>query len=736
MQQIVSPLVAATSAYQAGESRARRFGRALEEFVKQAYQAYMFVTPQGRSVISDDDKKKLLPEAEEAMRFLVRTKHLNVAEDLVFSLEAFGASRHKPWHEHDYLCQCLRYVLSAALSAAAPAERQQWCRQVEGRLQSEAGELYSNVDVRAWPMILSLAQLDHGVLQGRVLADQICYQLCLSAELHEWQAGLSQAAALIRNLHQAQYFEADKIREIFNDKVHFSARQRRKFMVDILSEAPRSLVEEVLQGIDEQDTDLAETFDDPEMALLKDLIRDLDVDIHCCKNAYFSMQREWLRERHTGVTNIRKLTPAQICDHIESDPNHEELLKVAVKNLLSQNRKFEAAQMLARPESHLSRVAETNKNDKQLTYLIGLFKEMQALPDQFGPIEEDALVLGRRSEELLYVEDVGGQLNRLEADLLDSSKADTIGIWWTWRCLDPKLHLRPRAEFIAIAYSTSLAIVDFKYLEQNGEQAEERGKDVVRRILIADHLLKVTHDLDRRALAALQRALVMTNEFYEEKEPVLSGISPVIDLTMAVAFTRRVLPGAPTMTVLSKLTYDYLRLELCLAEALSNFERRPLRLSQLHYALTLAWTPLTILRVLCAYNLLDRSHIMAMSLRLGFAGSDVPWDDAMRSTQLSHEIVRPNIVICSEGQLEQFDIPGAYAENLWDDQEWVNNDVPRPDYDFPLAETIKNKPNLGPLVVQPSPALVAAFHALQDPHAAHRELSDLYTAHGSRPKKY
>jgi len=90
MQQIVSPLVAATSAYQAGESRARRFGRALEEFVKQAYQAYMFVTPQGRSVISDDDKKKLLPEAEEAMRFLVRTKHLNVAEDLVFSLEAFG----------------------------------------------------------------------------------------------------------------------------------------------------------------------------------------------------------------------------------------------------------------------------------------------------------------------------------------------------------------------------------------------------------------------------------------------------------------------------------------------------------------------------------------------------------------------------------------------------------------------------------------------------------------------
>lgn len=725
---IVSILLQAAFANQ--DSRARRMGQALENFVKQAY---AFVqTPQGtvagRYMTPDDESKKLLEEAQEAMRFLVRKHRLNVSQDLVFALEAFGVSKGRPQPEFAYLSTCLRYVLEAALKAADDADMKSWCKEVADRMRSESGELYSNVDVRSWPIILQLAKLDTTMLAGPPFAEQVQYQLCTAPELPEWSAGLSQAAMLIRDLRQAHHFEADKIREIFNNKIYFSTRQRHKFLVDVLKNASCEQVEQVLQGIDENDVDNAEMFC-PEMNLLNDLIRDLHADIHSCKNAYFNLVREWLRGRYNGVTNGQELTPEQICDHIEPDANHAELLKVAVQSLLKQNRKFEAARMLARPNSIESRVFETNKNDKQLSYLVTLFMDLEQPSDEFGPIEEDQLALGCDLERILYVDNLGEYLNTLENDLLSSSTAGAIGIWWTWRCLDPKLQSRPRAEILAIAYNQRLAIVDFNQLEQAGEVAEARGKDVVRRILAAEHLLKVTHDLDRPTLGALQRALTMQHgpRSHNNDQLTLPGVSPVVDLTMAVAFTRRVFPGSPAVTVLSKLTFEYLRLELCMAEALSNFERRPLRESQLHYALTLAWCPLTILRVLCANGILAPEHLMHMSLRLGFSGNETCWDEARRTVQLSNEVAR----VMTDADNFWDDPEWPYAENLWDVPEWVEQ-VPRPDYEFDLPRAIREKLHLGTIVAPVSDSLMAACRTLSNRQTANDELRSLYREHAER----
>merc|ERR550525_2147290 len=86
---------------------------------------------------------------------------------------------------------------------------------------------------------------------------------------------------------------------------------------------------------------------------------------------------------------------------------------------------------------------------------------------------------------------------------------------------------------------------------------------------------------------------------------------------------------------LSGLPFDFLRLELCLAEALSNFERRPLRETQLHYALTLAWCPLMIMHVLLAYNVVHMEDALKMVLRIGLPGAPAEWDRTLRRQVLS-----------------------------------------------------------------------------------------------------
>merc|ERR1719188_810041 len=119
------------------------------------------------------------------------------------------------------------------------------------------------------------------------------------------------------------------------------------------------------------------------MILLRELVQDLREDIRCCKHLFFRMKSDWIASKYGGVVQNEELSPEQVCDHIEHEDNYEELLRVAVNRRIRNNRKFEAAKMLARPRSAQTRVFETNRNDKQLAYLVNLYQEMTPPEDGF-----------------------------------------------------------------------------------------------------------------------------------------------------------------------------------------------------------------------------------------------------------------------------------------------------------------------------------------------------------------
>lgn len=151
---------------------------------------------------------------------------------------------------------------------------------------------------------------------------------------------------------------------------------------------------------------------------------------------------------------------------------------------------------------------------------------------------------------------------------------------------------------------------------------------------------------------------------------------------MVAAYVRRTRPAAPSVAKLSLLSYDYLRLDICLAEALSNFERRPLRQSQLHYIFTLAWCPVAILRALCSYRVVQFDKVESMMLRVGFSGPQA-WDDSLRNVCFSSE---PDVEVQMEGMTGI--ISGSYGVNCWKDPNWREK-VPMPDPTFDVAKCIK-----------------------------------------------
>merc|ERR1711972_1041159 len=245
---------------------------------------------------------------------------------------------------------------------------------------------------------------------------------------------------------------------------------------------------------------------------------------------------------------------------------------------------------------------------------------------------------------------------------------------------DPKLDHWSRASFLAFYYNDTWAIVDFEKLEEAGLEVECRAKDIVGKILEAPQILKVTHDIDRWSLAVLQRALVPSNKFDQDEPPTYTGVTPCVDLAVVLALVRRTRPFDFTKVRLSAAVFDYLRVELCLAELLSNFERRPLRKTQVHYALTLAWVPVVILRALCAYGILGHHQLLAMTIRTG-PDHLLPekWDELLR-----------RIRFCSDQQSDGNEMPNdrEYGQNLWLDNEWVKH-LPRPDARFDISACLR-----------------------------------------------
>lgn len=707
-------------------SRDSRAAKVLSNLKAFTTQAYRLLTTQ-QSGISENERQMLTHEARLAMQAMVRKNALCISTDCILCLEAFEICRGRPGPEQSWLGNCIANVLQGAAAIIPDQERFRWQADLQRRIQNEP-ELYANLDVRSWPCILSLAGATEEILDAEAFKRQIRLQLCIAHDYTRYE-GLLVAAKLIAELRQAANFGAESIGDIFNDR-HFDSSSREKLLAAVLQGAPRSVIQEVLRKIDGDDVDVAER-NDEEIILVRALLQKLNEDIRCCKHAYFRMKNDWIAGRWGGVVSGEELSPEQICDHIEDEDNHNEHLKAAVNKCLKLNRKFEAARMLARPASKDTSVFESNRNDKQLAYLVSLYNDLEPPDDVFGPVEEGCLALpvATESGNIMYIDDAGGPLMQLTADLLDNRQPTVVGVWWCWRCFDHKLDLWPKASFVSLAYNGKLAIVDFMGLERRGAVTESQGKGALCDILTAPHLLKVTHDLDSRSLKVLQRALVpLVND--GDSPPEDPGISPLLDLTIVAAFVRRTRPGMLSISKLSGLTFDYLRLELCLAEALSNFERRPLRQSQRHYALALAWSPVMVLRVLCAYEVVTLSQVTSMCL--GFADAPERWDEILRKEALSSDPAAEREYEYGE----QSGLAGAYGENLWDDSDWVAG-LTRPDQSFDISASLRR--SLGTMVLPPEHAqsAKAALSVLFDRGTASQHLVALYEAfHVSQAGKH
>lgn len=682
-QEVVASLLVRPQQEQ--ETAARAFQRMLRHFCEDAH-GQLSAMAHGGPLIPEEDRQRLTSEANDVMQFLVQTGQLNVKKDLVLCLEAFGASLRRRIEQQDWMSRCLAELIDSALKVSSEEDQEEWRKQAVARISDGGSELYANVDVRSWPAILKLARAETSDLDKDPFVQQVELQLCCSGDPITRNKYLQQAAELISELSCADFFTEEAILSIFNDRAHFDRHTRLKFLKTLLRGAPRGLVQRVLHIIDET-TDVTE-HNDEELQLVKDLVIELDQDVRCCPYAYYSLRKNWLvGGRREGVVVTGELTAEQICDHIEDDPNLEELLKTAVNSLLRDNRKHQAARMLARPAFKGTKVYETNKNDKQLAYLVSLYQELTPPEDSFRPIEEDCLTLPFVRSDILFVENRKG-IRSLEERFLEDQRPQIVGVCWLWRSieivhrLDRILDRKARASFLVLCTTEGQPIlVDLQVIEYG--QESDRGvldysRAVLSRILSAPHIVKVVHDLDNVTLKPLQYALVQEEAYMKSEEPPLAQLSPVLDVAVVAAYVRHTEPGARKVTRLHSLTYDYLRLELCLSEALSNFERRPLRDTQLHYALTLAWCPLMILRPLCTYGILPVEDLQPLCLQIGAETMSSNWGEEIRRISFWS----PEEGEVSPGSPQGRDdfaenIQGEYGMDLWSREEWVN-DLQRP----------------------------------------------------------
>ena len=124
-------------------------------------------------------------------------------------------------------------------------------------------------------------------------------------------------------------------------------------------------------------------------------------------------------------------------------------------------------------------------------------QELELVRNRLGPIVEECLALPCVAEDVLYVDNLGKQMDRLEADASLSKQPMALGIWWFWHGFDNQMERRGQASFGAVTYGETLASVDLMRPEMESESAERKGKGILHKILIAPHILKVTHDIDR-----------------------------------------------------------------------------------------------------------------------------------------------------------------------------------------------------------------------------------------------
>mmetsp|Transcript_54409 Transcript_54409/g.119108 ORF Transcript_54409/g.119108 Transcript_54409/m.119108 type:complete len:904 (-) Transcript_54409:296-3007(-) len=573
-------------------------------------QAIMAVNVDGVSIWPPGQKQEdVYTEVFNILQYLVNYGCFDPIKDLRFILENFGwtkplAATNQVWSNQMLIAMVRRGCLPNH------ADLEVLTDVLKERIQEEP-DMYPTVDIRAWPLILiDFLQLKPSEVRNYVdpydFGLQIKFQLCVGP-VAQLEANHLEAAKILDKLElQAPCFTAEEFLDLFNQNPNWN---RLLLLREGLRSASSDFRQEVLRLID-ADIDQLDIGRDDNAILLQGLIDHLREDLRCCDNLFYAIKRNWIRARVTDMS------AEQLCDYIETDPNHALLLKDVVNRLHTLKHYFQAAKILVRKKSQGTTCFEAHQNDPLLGYLRELYSEADDIPDRLGPIEEGSLILPISSchPNYLRVADKEGAelaLQRLSHDLelnAPPTRSPIIGIYWQWLCFNAQQDLWPQASSISIAYEVGgqnvFVFFDLYFLDtcsglsDAGQRAVEACKQMLRRILEAHHILKVVHNMNSQSLAILQRAVAPRGCFYREEKR--ARLEPFMEVSLLLAFARSTTPVDGGCYELANAVRDYLRLELCTAEAMMNPCRRPLRESQVHYALTMAWCPLLIARVLCS----------------------------------------------------------------------------------------------------------------------------------------
>eukprot|EP00437_Effrenium_voratum_P009201 CAMPEP_0181427614 /NCGR_PEP_ID=MMETSP1110-20121109/16261_1 /TAXON_ID=174948 /ORGANISM="Symbiodinium sp., Strain CCMP421" /LENGTH=798 /DNA_ID=CAMNT_0023550829 /DNA_START=97 /DNA_END=2493 /DNA_ORIENTATION=+ len=644
------------------ETPATKLSHALKKFAAETYS--LMVREQAQS-------RTLFEEAKRLLKSMTEREYIKVRRgDLDNALQALDGTRDWPPDKQTWCHKLILWLTQCVLECSPLDDATQWRQKMSLHLKDDCTSIYAEVDVRAWPLVPGLLG---ECLNRTAICEQIRLQLCSRGWGRDKIAALHQAADLITEMQLYRDFHPEgdpdqPIYQVFNDKTIPNAR-REELLKKVLQPeprdkkvpAPRTLVREVLRRIDE-DLDEHDRHDsDPELRMLERLLAYVDEDIRCCAKAFLRLKRNWLL---AGVVKDEELTPDQICEHIEDDENYETLLRDAVNLCHKNNRTFEAAKMLSRPKSQTSRAKETLRNDQQIEYLVSLYREVEEPEDRFGPLADASMALPDSPQyDTVYLpENRDGQFTMDNIEYLQeilSSGPAAIGVWWLWRCFDGYRDTHSRAALIAITFGARFLIVDMVALEQADKRVEHEYKQLLVAILEAPHLLKVVHYLERTALRALQLALIEEKDRAGDARPTrYTQVTPAIDLALVVACMHGT--SGRASKELPSVVWKYLRLDLCVTEALSNFEHRPLRRSQLHYAITLAWCPVVILHACCAHGVISKEVVLSLSLNVsGFARS--VWDEVMHTIQFSGAAASSPLAGNQGAEAE------AHGRNIWED---------------------------------------------------------------------
>ncbi|CAE7729801.1 unnamed protein product [Symbiodinium sp. CCMP2592] len=558
------------SAGKAEDGLARRFAEALKEYAcigasLQPQLQYALVG-EFRRLLWDMVQQRFLEEGHLECLLLAFMATRGWSEELPPMGSRFpGSASQRRQQEPDTWAMRVRRFIQAAVKDVVqtmhPEMREKWKQFRIAEVRDSTSDIYSSVDVRAWPLICEILSLSPDLLASEAVCRQIQLQMCVQGTTrpmkYQW---LCQAADLLHKLHlQVEFDEVAACEEqgiiqpgiytTFNDRM-LAVNERKEVLYTVLKDAPQNLIRKVLSRLDE-DLDETERKEDYELRMLYDLLDELDQDIRRCSKAFYRLKRSWISsyDFRTGVIENEELTPAQFCDHIEDDPNYEVLLRDAVNRLMRVNRTFEAAKMLARPKAKGTKVVE-NIKDTQVLYIRSLYEEEQEPEDSFAPLAVGSMCLPGGEEDVLRVpstEHVNGEdrvtpyaLDILKQELLEGPPV-AVGVWWLWRCFNAHIDQHSRAAVLALTYrhrngQNRLILVDMIALEQANQEQEHLHKDVLGKILNAPHILKVVHFLERTALRALQLAFVTEDVRQGPNKPEsYISISPCVDVALVVA---------------------------------------------------------------------------------------------------------------------------------------------------------------------------------------------------------